>query len=186
MDRVDPATAPPLDSHRRRLLQGTLAGIGLAWLSWDALLARGASAPAAAGIAANADWNQLVQWLTAVELDAAVLLRGHQALAATRPDVESNWPGLLEAMRRDRLHDPDALAASPLFHQPTERATALAIISAFYLGHAGQGDGQQLVSFEQALIYPPTLDVTVIPTYARGGYNDWVDAPTVRPAEGQD
>lgn len=175
----------PADPFRRRLLQGTLAGIGLAWLPWDTLLADGASASVAADVRASSDWDQLVQWLTAADLDAAVLLRGHQALAATRTGFESAWPGLLAAMRQQGLHDPDALAASPLFHQEPQRATALAIISAFYLGHAGEDDQRQLVSYEQALMYPPTLDITVIPTYARGGYNDWVAAPPTGTTEGQ-
>ncbi|MHC1479539.1 sugar dehydrogenase complex small subunit [Frateuria aurantia] len=173
-----------VDKYRRRLLQGGLAGLGLAWLPWHASLAD-AVAATSAGLAADDDWNKLVGWLTGSDIDAAVLLRGRRALVAADPDFERDWRQLRQSMLAQRIQDADALATAALFQQETPRKTALAIISAFYLGHAGSNPEQALVSYEQALMYPPTLDVTVIPTYARGQYNDWVAAPQLHETEGR-
>ncbi|GBR68502.1 sugar dehydrogenase complex small subunit [Gluconobacter kanchanaburiensis] len=72
---------------------------------------------------------------------------------------------------------------------PDLKPTAMTIISAWYLGYIGTPsmsatpavnhpvDDAQFVSYAEALMYEPTIDTTVIPTYSRGHTNYWIDAP---------
>jgi fructose 5-dehydrogenase small subunit len=58
------------------------------------------------------------------------------------------------------------------------KETALAIISAWYLGVVKDADGGEVFAFEYALMYGPTRDVMTIPSYAISGPNAWPpDAP---------
>jgi fructose 5-dehydrogenase small subunit len=58
------------------------------------------------------------------------------------------------------------------------KETALAIISAWYLGVVKDADGGEVFAFEYALMYGPTSDVMTIPSYAISGPNAWPpDAP---------
>jgi hypothetical protein len=58
------------------------------------------------------------------------------------------------------------------------RETALAIISAWYLGVVKDADDAEVFAFEYALMYQPTRDVMTIPSYAISGPNAWpADAP---------
>jgi hypothetical protein len=58
------------------------------------------------------------------------------------------------------------------------KETALAIISAWYLGVVKDADGGEVFAFEYALMYGPTKDVMTIPSYAISGPNAWPpDAP---------
>ena len=57
------------------------------------------------------------------------------------------------------------------------------IVSAWYLGYTGTPislraeDDTGFVTFTKALMYEPTMDATVRPTYARAGINYWVEPP---------
>jgi fructose 5-dehydrogenase small subunit len=61
--------------------------------------------------------------------------------------------------------------------------TAMKIISAWYLGYTGRPEGEanhddaRFVAYAGALMYEPTKDVTIVPTYARGHTNYWVNPP---------
>jgi fructose 5-dehydrogenase small subunit len=58
------------------------------------------------------------------------------------------------------------------------KETALAIISAWYLGVIKDADEAEVLAFEFALMYQPTRDVMTIPSYAISGPNAWPsDAP---------
>jgi hypothetical protein len=58
------------------------------------------------------------------------------------------------------------------------KETALAIISAWYLGVIKDADEAEVFAFEFALMYQPTRDVMTIPSYAISGPNAWPsDAP---------
>jgi fructose 5-dehydrogenase small subunit len=58
------------------------------------------------------------------------------------------------------------------------KETALAIISAWYLGVVKDADGGEVFAFEYALMYQPVRDVMTIPSYAVSGPNGWsADAP---------
>jgi hypothetical protein len=58
------------------------------------------------------------------------------------------------------------------------KETALAIISAWYLGVVTDAADAEVFAFENALMYQPTRDVMTIPSYAISGPNGWsADAP---------
>jgi fructose 5-dehydrogenase small subunit len=58
------------------------------------------------------------------------------------------------------------------------KETALAIISAWYLGVITDAADAEVFAFENALMYQPTRDVMTIPSYAISGPNGWsADAP---------
>jgi fructose 5-dehydrogenase small subunit len=58
------------------------------------------------------------------------------------------------------------------------KETALAIISAWYLGVVTDAPDAEVFAFEYALMYQPTHDVMTIPSYAISGPNGWTaDAP---------
>ena len=58
------------------------------------------------------------------------------------------------------------------------KATALSIISAWYLGVVTDAADAEVFAFEYALMYQPTRDVMTIPSYAISGPNGWpADAP---------
>ena len=58
------------------------------------------------------------------------------------------------------------------------KQTALAIISAWYLGVVTDAPDAEVFAFEYALMYQPTRDVMTIPSYAVSGPNGWTaDAP---------
>jgi hypothetical protein len=78
--------------------------------------------------------------------------------------------------------------AGPAPHDAALMATARTITSAFYLGYTGDPDSQAphdtngFVTFTGALMWRPTIDATIIPTYARGGTDYWVKPPAGTPA----
>lgn len=111
-------------------------------------------------------------WAQLVALDAAfpaAVQRLHAAIAAAG------------------IRDMAALLASPLGEDVALIATARAITSAWYLGYTGKPvslrakDTTGFVTFTGALMYRPTIDATVIPTYARGRTDFWVDPPAGTP-----
>jgi fructose 5-dehydrogenase small subunit len=58
------------------------------------------------------------------------------------------------------------------------KETALAIISAWYLGVVTDAGDAEVFAYEHALMYGPTSDVMTIPSYAISGPNGWpADAP---------
>jgi fructose 5-dehydrogenase small subunit len=57
------------------------------------------------------------------------------------------------------------------------KETALAIISAWYLGVIKDADEAEVFAFEYALMYQPTRDVMTIPSYAISGPNAWLSDP---------
>lgn len=59
------------------------------------------------------------------------------------------------------------------------RAVVQHILQALYVGAVGEGANARLISYEQALMFIPTRDVTVIPSYSRGGYNYWTTPAAV-------
>ena len=122
------------------------------------------------------EFVELSRFLTGKpDLDARIVARAHQGLTAADPAFASRSATLARAIREADLSDIDAFAASTLYDDPALKSTAMAMISAFYLGQVGQGDDATLVSFEKALMFQPTEGIIVIPTYALGGPNYWDD-----------
>jgi hypothetical protein len=58
------------------------------------------------------------------------------------------------------------------------KETALAIVSAWYLGVVTDAPDAEVFAYEYALMYQPTRDVMTIPSYAISGPNGWsAEAP---------
>ena len=57
------------------------------------------------------------------------------------------------------------------------KETALAIISAWYLGVVSDAPDAEVFAYEYALMYQPTRDVMTIPSYAISGPNAWTADP---------
>ncbi len=107
------------------------------------------------------------------DLDARIVKRAWDALVAADSGFAGQANALSSAIDGAGLKDVNAFAASPIYSDVSHKATAIAVISAFYLGQVGKGGKARLVSFEKALMFRPTAGVVVIPTYALGGPNYW-------------
>ena len=98
------------------------------------------------------------------------------AMSALNPSLSEQVAGLLAIARNKNARIveeffPD-VPGGPL------KETALAIISAWYLGVVKDADDAEVFAFEYALMYQPTRDVMTIPSYAISGPNAWpADAP---------
>ncbi len=77
----------------------------------------------------------------------------------------------------------DDFLAHPASSDAALRATAVTVVSAWYLGYTGTPvalraeDDTRFVTFTGALQFDPTMDATVRPTYARAGLDYWVEPP---------
>lgn len=130
-----------------------------------------------------ARFRALSQLLTArPALDEGIAARAQAGLTAVDAAFPQKAAALLariEAIGMTDIGDFARLEAA----DPAAAATARSIISAWYLGHTGTpegekiGDNAQFVTFTGALMFEPTIDATIIPTYARGRTNYWAAPP---------
>lgn len=97
----------------------------------------------------------------------------HAAFAEIQPDFLKRAASLAAAMKAAGLSTPDAFSSSALVQDPVQHATAIALTAAWYLGHVEDDDHGQPVAYEKALMWGPTSDIMVIPSYARGGPDYW-------------
>jgi hypothetical protein len=95
------------------------------------------------------------------------------ALGAATPGFEERAHALWTAIHGAGWKTVQDWRGSPLYGDPAARETAAMLVSAFYLGVVGDGDAATLVSYEAALMFAPTQDVTPIPSYALGGPGYW-------------
>ncbi len=153
-----------LDMTRRRLI-----GIAASAIGALALRARAAAPPAAVSPSVA-----LCRWLTGWQgLDARIVSRAFAALGAATPGFEERAHALWTAIHGAGWKTVQDWRGSPLYGDPAARETAAMLVSAFYLGVVGDGDAATLVSYEAALMFAPTQDVTPIPSYALGGPGYW-------------
>ena len=142
---------------RRRWLQGALA-LTAAGLTGSLTLKALADDSAAAPIDA---FMTLSQSLTArSSLDRDVGTRLLTALQKSTPDLAQQLPKLA-----------GALAAGSA--DAAQQALALKIMEAWYLGTVDNA----VITYEQALMYPPIADVIVMPSFARGVPGYWAQPP---------
>jgi hypothetical protein len=106
-------------------------------------------------------------------LDARVVSRAFAALGPTVPRFEDQAHALWNAIDGAGLKTVQAFRLSPLYQDRAHRETAALLVAALYLGVVGEGDTATLVSYEAALMFAPTQDVTPIPSYAIGGPSYW-------------
>jgi len=178
--------ALPLTALRRRNL---LAGIGAvaflagSGISVDALLAQAEAAkPSAAFL-------HVSRFVTSASLDDdAAVTRAWTQLATLDRGFPQAVENLSKAIASSGFKGMTEFLAAPIGKDEALLATARTITSAFYLGFtgtppsAGHKDTTGFVTFTGALMWRPTIDATVIPTYARGGTDFWVRPPAGTPA----
>jgi hypothetical protein len=177
------ASAVPL--RRRQLLAGIggvafLAGGGF---SVDALLAQAELAkPSAAFVRTS-------RFVTGASLDDdTAVARAWTQLSTLDRAFPKAVEQLSAAIDSSGIATMAAFLAAPVGKDAALLATARTITSAFYLGFtgtapsAGHKDTTGFVTFTGALMWRPTIDSTVIPTYARGGTDFWVRPPAGTPA----
>ena len=163
----------PADLSRRRFLAASALAASAAAL---VVAAPGFAQVATAAKGANPEFLELARFLTGKpDLDARIVALAQQGLIAADPAFADHAAALERAIKDAKLADVDAFAGSPLYADAGFKATAIAMISAFYLGQVGEGSAAKFVSFEKALMYQPTAGVVVIPTYTLGGPNYWAN-----------
>lgn len=113
-------------------------------------------------------------------LDDATVLRAWTQLLALDAAFPAAVDRLRNAVRDAKVADMKAMLASPLGKDAGLMATVRTITATWYLGYTGEKTG--FVTFAGALMWRPTIDATVIPTYSRGATDFWVDPPAGTPA----
>lgn len=134
--------------------------------------------------ATAADFLDLARLLTVrPALDAGIAARAFDCLTAEDPAFPDRVTALAAAVRRAGFTDMRGFHAFAGVQDPQIGETAMKIISALYLGYTGTPSGNstvddaRFVSYQGALMYEPTIDATVIPSFARGATNYWAKPP---------
>ncbi|WP_053096111.1 sugar dehydrogenase complex small subunit [Frateuria defendens] len=185
-DAYDPVLphADAADPRRRAFLTATLFGASAAVLAtatpgWTSSL----HAAPAAGALAPEGFLALSRLLTAhPELNPDLADAAWSALVEREPDFAARFTDLQRAVDAAGLHDMRDFGASPVAADAALKRTAVAIVGAWYLGRVGEvkprsEDGPAFITYTGALMWRPTLDVTVIPTYSRGRPGFWAEKP---------
>ncbi len=180
---VDPAAS--LTSVNRR---GLLLGIGVTAMSAAMGLGAAAAVRAASDAPSPAAFITASRFVTGAPLDdGAALDRAWTQLRALDADFPRAVDRLADALRRSGAATMTAFMGSPVAKDAALLKTATTIVSAFYLGYTGtpvehrMKDNTGFVTFVGALMWRPTLDATIIPTFARGGTDYWVKPPAGTP-----
>ncbi|RBH58390.1 sorbitol dehydrogenase [Pseudomonas sp. MWU13-2860] len=164
---------PSAPSHvlsRRSLLSGSVT-LGLAALvgglgPWQPVMAMAES---------DQDFIVLSQFLVSRPVNPVLAARYYRALSRRAANFSGNVAALKQLIVGQGFkHVDEYLAqANP---DPSLKATATSIISAWYLGTVGELADAELVSYAEALMYRPTHGILIIPTYG-GGPDSWGSKP---------
>jgi hypothetical protein len=115
-------------------------------------------------------------------LSRIVTTRALHALSEGDADFPQKIQQLASALSTNKISDINQLNGHPIMQSP-DGDTIKKIISAWYLGYTGTPvslratDSTRFVTYTDALMFEPTLDATVIPTYSRGHTNYWTQPP---------
>ncbi|MFC0502850.1 sorbitol dehydrogenase family protein [Asaia krungthepensis] len=130
------------------------------------------------------DFHAVSMALTGHEdLDEALVPRVWVALLARHPEFPARYRLLAEAMRQRGIHRSQDYAASGLRAEKALHEVSVEIVAAWYLGRVGpmlprsEAGTPAFITYEGAMMWRPTSDVTVLPTYARGGPGFWAQPP---------
>jgi fructose 5-dehydrogenase small subunit len=182
MDQIAATPAASLISVKRR---GLLLGIGATALVAGMGIEAGAVSAPATGQAAPTAFTDISRFITGSKLDdASALDRAWSQLVALDAGFPEAVRHLSDAVKQARLTSMAAFLASPLAKNAALIKTATTITSAFYLGFTGtpvshrDKDDTGFVTFAGALMWRPTIDNTVIPTFARGKTDYWIEPPS--------
>ncbi|MDF7673375.1 sugar dehydrogenase complex small subunit [Acetobacteraceae bacterium ESL0709] len=132
----------------------------------------------------SSEFLQISQFLTCrPNLNPTIAARAYAALAAEDSGFAEKLRHLHDAIQQDNFTDMSQFGDFVTRH-PDLQPIAMKIISAWYLGYTGTPsmnilqDDTQFISYEHALMYEPTHDATVIPSFSRGRTNYWVNPPS--------
>ena len=134
------------------------------------------SAPASWSDASAKKFMDISSLLIPHRLNEEIGKRIGAAMSALNPQLLEHVTALLDIAGKK-----NARVVEDFFPDVPEgplKETALAIISAWYLGVVTDAGDAKVFAYEQALMYGPTSDVMTIPSYAISGPNGWpADAP---------
>jgi hypothetical protein len=157
---------------RREILAGGLAIVG----GLATLPAISAAEAASWSDESAARFMEVSSLLIPHRLNAEIGKRIGAAMSALNQSLSEQLAELL-AIARNK----NARIVEDFFPDVPEgplKETALAIISAWYLGVVSDAPDAEVFAYEYALMYGPTRDVMTIPSYAISGPNAWTaDAP---------
>ncbi|NMM03240.1 uridylyltransferase [Paraburkholderia sp. RP-4-7] len=164
------------DPQRRRLLKLSATAALTVAMPLDAL----SESSATHGAAAHATFASVAAFLTRRNALPDLYVRSvHQGLIAQDSSFPARLNALSAAIASLRSADVGALIPALAGTSSDARKTALAIIEAFYTGSVGRGEHARMVGYETALMFEPTADVTVIPSYIRARPEYWSARPDV-------
>lgn len=177
------AALPPAGVSRRHLLKALTYSVPAAWLLTGSLSASGALAQVVATAKAPTDFMSTSRLLTGhPEIDDSLADMAWSALTKREENFAAAYASLVDAITSEGLKDFAALPQSAIMASPPLKATAVSLVSAWYLGRVGEvldraEPGPDFITYTGALMWRPTIDVTVLPTYARAGPGYWAAAP---------
>ncbi|MFG6138704.1 sugar dehydrogenase complex small subunit [Halomonas sp. THAF12] len=168
---------------RRRLLKGMVFAMPALWLMGQNGFLTSSYAAVETERVAPSDFMSLSRLLTGHSDIADELADvAWAALCQRNEKFAERFAALSKAAARSGLERFEDYPDSSIALDPGLKATAVDIVSAWYLGRVGRVDGfsdasSTMVTYHDALMWRPTIDVTVIPTYARGGPGHWAEPP---------
>lgn len=153
-----------------------------AWLLGEQVVT-GAYADVAPAAKAPPQFMPLSRLLTGHnEIDDALADMAWSALVHRDPGFDTQFTRLAAAAKAEGLADFHALPLARFMADPVMKAAAVALVYAWYLGRVGEvldreEPGPDFITYEGALMWRPTIDATVIPTYSRGRPGFWAAPP---------
>ncbi|MDI9221560.1 sugar dehydrogenase complex small subunit [Pantoea sp. EA-12] len=149
---------------RRRLLQG-MGILSLATMCNSLFPARAL----AAAQMSDTGFLDVSQFLVSRSVGPVLGQRYFEALTRHDPQFRQKLDSLNALLQqRHFAHVDDFLAA--LGTDNGDWQTAKTIISAWYTGVVGTGSDLELIAYAEALMYLPTRDILVVPTYGGGPF----------------
>jgi len=167
-----------LSTSRRSFITGSAALLGT-----FSVVPVSAIAFAKENSASVSNMQEIAQFLTGKTIDSSLAERAGIALTKIDPDFTVQLLQLAKFIHAGKISDIEALKVAPGFEGEV-RSTAQKIISALYLGYAGDPvmlsseDNVQFVTYTQAITYQLTEKYTPVPSYSRWGTGYWEHLPT--------
>lgn len=116
------------------------------------------------------------------EIRDEIASRAWSALSQRHDGFADRFSALETALSQAGIDQFAQLPEAAVLRDASLKETAVAIVSAWYLGRVGTVDNfsetaSSFVTYADALMWAPTVDVTVIPTYSRAGPGHWAKPP---------
>lgn len=118
------------------------------------------------------------------DLDPALASRVWSGLVSKDSGFPEGHKKLSDVLADHKIRIWPDYEASGLKGQKALHDVAVRIVGAWYLGRVGpmlprsETGTPAFITYEGAMMWRPTLDVTVIPSYARGGPGFWAQPPS--------